>query len=325
MPQIDILLPVYNPEPSLLKEALKSIIEQSFSDWILWVIQDGGTTDISSTLNEVNDRRINFKRIPHGGKAAALNYGIRQGTGKYIAYLDDDDVWYPNHLQVVVATMTNNNYRFVYTDAEEVFLSKDGNSYNEIRRQMLGKGILTEKLLWYISHINVAHERSLIDQGGLYNEQLQFFIDWDMFLRMAKIAKPYHVKVITCRHNMYDQRQNKDGTISQVHKKDPELSRKAFADMIKRAFELISPSDFVDITLELKQKEEFHRGFKENTHGKLGSTERNIPSEQELLRELENLYGKHQQLLSYVDILTHSMSWKITKPLRWFYHSVLKR
>src|SRR5262249_53868364 len=155
-------------------------------------------------------------------KAAALNHGLKQGDAKYVAYLDDDDIWYPNHLEVAISGMCEGRVRLVHTDAYEVFLRKTGDAYREISRNVLNRGALSDLLLWYVSHINTVHERSLIEEAGPYDEKRQVFIDWDMLLRMAHVSKPYHVPVVTCEHYIYlDDGDRKDNTISRVHSADP--------------------------------------------------------------------------------------------------------
>ena len=82
----------------IIKKAIQSIINQTFKDWILYIVKDGGDADVQSIVNEFRDDRIKLFEIPHKGKPSALNYAIKQGKAKYIAYLDDDDIWYSDHL-----------------------------------------------------------------------------------------------------------------------------------------------------------------------------------------------------------------------------------
>jgi glycosyltransferase involved in cell wall biosynthesis len=252
---VDIILPTFNPKPEFIDRAIQSVINQTYDDWSLYIVQDGGEEDLKDIIERSGDSRVHFLSIPHQGKAAALNYAIAQGGAKFVAYLDDDDIWYPNHLEVAVFTMCEKHIRFLHTDAHEIFLRKVGDQYREISRNVLNRGSLSDLLLWYVSHINTVHERSLIEKAGPYDETRRMFIDWDMLLRMAHFAKPHHLPIVTCEHNIYLTPDNKTAnTISRVHSIDPEYSRAMHDEMFRRAFELLAPEEFVIIVRELDTK-----------------------------------------------------------------------
>jgi|WetSurMetagenome_2_1015567.scaffolds.fasta_scaffold20250_3 MoaA/NifB/PqqE/SkfB family radical SAM enzyme len=252
---VDIIMPTYQPNPFYLKRAIQSIIDQSYENWELFLVQDGNDVDIQSLMVELNDPRIHYLEIPHKGKPAALNYALSKSCSKYIAYLDDDDIWYPIHLHEIMYYMKATGAKFVHTNCDEVFVeATEKDSFKEVSRQSLNKGAMTDKTMWYISHINTIHERELLKQTGLYNESLMFFIDWDMFLRLAQVTEPYHVNVLTCEHYMYLDKENVSNTISSIHKSKPELASNRLNEMLKKSFELITPKDFSEIARDWQDK-----------------------------------------------------------------------
>lgn len=253
---VDIIMPTYNPDPALVRRAIASIVGQTYRDWRLFIVNDGGEADISGMVRGFGDRRIDYYDMPHRGKPAALNFAIGRGAAKYIAYLDDDDIWYPNHLEAAVSCMEQNGARFVHTDAHEISVTREGDVFKEIARGSLNRGIVTDTTLWFVSHINAVHERSLLDDAGIYDEERTFFIDWDMFQRMARHARPHHLKVVTCAHYWYlDGKRAETNIISSIHRKNPELSKKALHEMFRRAYEIVSAEDFADIVEELLEKD----------------------------------------------------------------------
>jgi glycosyltransferase involved in cell wall biosynthesis len=306
---VDIIMPTYNPDLPLIKRAIQSITAQTYTNWTLFVAKDGGEVDLAPLMNELKDERIQFIELPHRGKSVSLNTAISMGSAPYIAYLDDDDIWYPNHLETVINAMREQNARFVYTNAYEVFLEKQGIGYKEVSRKKLGKGILTDLLLWYISHINVAHERALLDNAGLYDENKAFFIDWDMFIRLAKISKPHHCEDYTCEHFMYPKREAKVSTISGIHAQDPSLSEKIFYEMVARTYEILTPEDFAKIVHEVKWRSEY---IQEHLNAE-EQLEREISTLREHIQEHIDAEEKHKRQIS---ALLNSVSWRVTKPLR---------
>jgi glycosyltransferase involved in cell wall biosynthesis len=252
---VDIILPTYRTNIKFFKRAIESIIHQSFKEWTLYIVQDGGETSLADIVQNFNEGRMVFNYLSHVGKAAAVNFALKKGSGKYIAYLDDDDIWYQNHLEVALNTIKEKGVPFVHTDAYEIFIRKEKEELCEVSRNILNRGSLSDYLLWYVSHINTVHERVLLDQAGYYDESRKIFIDWDMLLRLARITKPYHIPIVTCEHYIYLSDDNqKENTISQLHTKDPQDSKRMHEEMFKRAFELLSPDDFIKIAWELFRK-----------------------------------------------------------------------
>lgn len=248
---VDIIMPTYNPHVFLIRRAIQSIIHQTYSDWTLYIVKDGGDTDVQSIVNEFRDARIKLSELAHQGKPLALNYGISQGKAKFIAYLDDDDIWYPNHLSDAITYMLKTDAGFVYTNCHEVVLSTEKDSFKEISRRNLHRGVMTHKTLWYISHINVVHEREILYRTGLYDESRNFFIDWDMFLRLAKYTKPHHLNIYTGEHFIYLNKQGGESNIiSSIHKKSSHISMKMHREMFMRAFEVLTPDDFAEIAMD---------------------------------------------------------------------------
>ena len=96
-PLVTVLLPTYNRSESL-SAAIDSVLAQSYSQFELIVIRDGGRP-VVSVMQNYDDSRIHLiDRDENRGKAASLNEALDLAKGKYICYLDDDDQWYPNHL-----------------------------------------------------------------------------------------------------------------------------------------------------------------------------------------------------------------------------------
>lgn len=321
---VDIIMPTYTPNLVYLKRAILSIINQTFSNWKLYLVQDGNDCDVKSVVDELNDDRIIYFEMPHQGKPEALNFALTKGDSKYIAYLDDDDIWYPNHLQVIISYMIKTGAQFVHTDSHEIFVSTEGDRFEELSRRSLNKGVITNKTLWYISHINAAHERQLLDKSGLYDPSMPFFIDWDMFQRLAKHAKPHHLNIYTCEHYMYLNKEKKESnTISSAHKKDPELSKRMHLEMFERSFDLLSPLDFAEFVrdwqsktsqleekhLEVRQKQKMLDGMEMKIEGLVAL---------ELLEKDKTIKEKDAK----INDLYNSLSWKITAPLRWGYEKL---
>lgn len=97
-PTVSVVLPTYN-RAEILPDAMRSVLDQSYEDLELIVVDDASPEDIESVCKAFDDPRVRYLRMPqNGGAAAARNYGLEHVRGKYIGFHDSDDLWLPGKL-----------------------------------------------------------------------------------------------------------------------------------------------------------------------------------------------------------------------------------
>lgn len=109
MPEVSIIVPVYNTEP-YLRQCLDSVLEQSFSDFEL-ILVDDGSTDSSGAICDgyaAKDCRIRVIHQENAGQGRARNVAMDQAAGKYLIFLDSDDYWLPDTLETLVSEAERN-------------------------------------------------------------------------------------------------------------------------------------------------------------------------------------------------------------------------
>ena len=118
-PTVTVIIATYNKEQTL-QYAIESVLWQTFTDFECWVIGDGCTDKSKEVVAGVADPRIHWFNLPQnsGYQSAPTNEGLRRARGIYIAYLNDDDIWLPNHLQTLVEGMEKFEVDFAYTIME---------------------------------------------------------------------------------------------------------------------------------------------------------------------------------------------------------------
>lgn len=120
---VSIITPSYNSEKTLM-ETFESIKKQTFSNWE-WLIIDDHSSDSSFDMAKklaLNDKRIiALQTKANSGAAAARNLGIEQAKGRYIAFLDSDDMWKPTKLEDQIKYMVETGASFVYSDYDILF------------------------------------------------------------------------------------------------------------------------------------------------------------------------------------------------------------
>jgi glycosyltransferase involved in cell wall biosynthesis len=105
-PLVSVVLPTHLSPPPYLKEAVASVVDQTWTRWELVVVDDGSPDPdgVAKVLGDV-DPRVRIVRTVRGGPAQARNLGAAHATGDLITFLDHDDVWYPEHLSKSVAAL----------------------------------------------------------------------------------------------------------------------------------------------------------------------------------------------------------------------------
>ncbi len=230
-PLVDIMMPTYNGK-KYIENAIKSVISQTYRNWNLVVVNDGGE-DVCHIISEFQDDRIKYIVAEHKGKAHALNVGIENSNGEFISYLDDDDILYPIHLEVLVRAALEEKKDFVYADWYEVSLDEDN---REIGREFLYRQDVAPWMLIpqnYINHKCILHKRSLLETTGMYDEALDILIDWDMIRRLFFVDSAHHVWSVTSEHLLYYKQRIMENRITGLWRKDPDravTSRKRIID-----------------------------------------------------------------------------------------------
>ncbi len=190
-PRVSVIIPTYN-RAALIKKSIQSVLDQSFSDFELIVVDDASTDDTELIVSRVPDSRIRYIKLHENcGGSAARNAGIRNARAELLAFQDSDDEWMPDKLLKQVATMDTagrvvgvvysgfwqnaGRRRWYFPDAS--IKNKDGQIFSQL---LLGNFISTQ---------TVVARKEYLSQVGLFDESLPRLQDWDLFLRLAKICE----------------------------------------------------------------------------------------------------------------------------------------
>ncbi len=115
IPSISIITACYNSE-KYISDVIDSVLNQTYTDWE-WVIVDDNSTDLSpSIIKKYDNPKIKLIQLKENqGASKARNIGLKQAKGRYITFIDSDDIWLPNFLEKVITYLIENNEEVVYT------------------------------------------------------------------------------------------------------------------------------------------------------------------------------------------------------------------
>lgn len=186
MPLISVIIPAYNNEKTI-REAIESVLNQTFSDFELIVINDSSNDSTLEIVSSIQDSRIKIFSYPNAGVSASRNRGFKLAAGNFISFLDADDLWMSDKLEAQLkALQSNPQAALAYSwndriDESGQFLSKgnyknfSGNVYEQL---------VVQNFLETASNPLIRAEA--LKAVGDFDPTLTPAEDWDMYLRLAE-------------------------------------------------------------------------------------------------------------------------------------------
>ncbi len=185
MPKASVIIPTYNRSDRLAK-TMASVLAQSERDFELIVVDDGSTDNTRGVVGGFADPRVRYLYKQNGGPASARNYGLAGAGGAYIAFLDHDDLWPPNFLEVMIAALEDRpEFGLAYAPITVQF--DDGSRIPSYKRPIGKTGWLTMDLFLhsFVWTSAIVIRREAIKDFH-YDESLRkSYEDSDFFLRLS--------------------------------------------------------------------------------------------------------------------------------------------
>ena len=127
MPKVSVLMPVYNTKEEYLREAIESILNQTFTDFEFIIINDGSTNNAEEVIKSYKDSRIKYYRQENHGLIYTLNYGLSLCNGEYIARMDSDDISLPFRFEKQIEVLDKNPNIGIVGGLIKIFQDMDKN------------------------------------------------------------------------------------------------------------------------------------------------------------------------------------------------------
>ncbi|GAB5401396.1 MAG: glycosyltransferase family 2 protein [Aureisphaera sp.] len=199
MPRFSVVIPLFNKE-NYIQDTLKSVLNQTFDDFEIIVINDCSTDSSFEKAKEINDPRIQFlAHSENKGLSASRNTGIRAANGDYIAFLDADDLWKPSFLATIQQLITIYPNASLYATKYEVVLKSGRIITHDFSIQGIQEhGIVTN---FFAANLNqnfyypscLCVKKEVFENVGYYNEDIRFSEDVDFNIRAHAVYKmAYH-------------------------------------------------------------------------------------------------------------------------------------
>lgn len=185
---VSIIMPSFNTA-KYIEESIKSVLAQTYTNWELIIVDDCSTDNTDEIVQPfLSDDRIKyFKNEKNSGAAVSRNKALREANGKWIAFLDSDDLWLPEKLERQISFMTANDYKFSYTDYEKI--DEESESLHVL---VGGPNNVTKKVMYrycYIGCLTVMYDSEFM--GTIQIKDIKKNNDYAMWLQLCKKANCY--------------------------------------------------------------------------------------------------------------------------------------
>lgn len=207
---ISVVVPTYKRKSELIKRAIDSILGQTYNNLELLVIDDSPSDfehrkEVEEFLESLSDKRIRYiKHEKNYGANKARNTGIELANGKYVAFLDDDDEWMRDKLELQIEKFDNPNIGLVYCKATVIdeVQSLERPIINKLKRGNYYKELLKQNFIGSNSFVLVRTD--VIREVGMYDEKLLSNQDYDLFLRISQKYEINYVDKVLVKYYIHE-------------------------------------------------------------------------------------------------------------------------
>jgi glycosyltransferase involved in cell wall biosynthesis len=226
-PKVSVLMSVFNAEPHL-RDAVKSILAQTFEDFEVLIINDGSTDGSARVLSAFTDPRIRIFEQENRGLVPSLNRGLREARGQYIARMDADDICTPRRLKLQVDYL-DSHPQIALVGGFVATMDEEGNSLAPMVRFPIRHEEIWSKLgrrPWVMCHPTVMYRHEVAVDIGMYNPAFAHAEDVEFFARMMSRYRAINLPEVILHYRL------RRGAVSVTRKDHGRVNAQLVAEMI---------------------------------------------------------------------------------------------
>jgi len=249
MPKVSIIIPTYNREKFII-ETIQSVLNQTVKDLEIIIVDDGSTDntkDIVKKLIEKDNRIKYFYQENCGRPAVPRNFGFKNSIGEYVAFLDSDDIWFPEKVEEQIKLFEKDkNGKLGFVDCGHIIIDENGTEMKKHYNFHSYRGYIFQEFLrdnLILTPGSILIKRSVLNKLGLFDERFKFMDDWDMWLKISKYYNFDSVDENLFKYRVHKNsvtvglpRKNKQQEVLYIFEKNESDYYKYFPKKIKEAY-----------------------------------------------------------------------------------------
>ena len=201
LPLISVIMPTYNRE-NVIMRAINSVLNQTYSNFELIIVDDASSDDTLSLLKSINDDRIKiFQNNENMGASYSRNIGLKNAEGDIIMYLDSDNEWESEYVKTMVGAFIELPDADALYSAQYLYKSFNSKPY-AARFTSYNKSLLHNHN--YIDLNCFCHKSNILNEIKGFDESMWRLVDWDFILRISNDFKIYSIPVILSKYYNHD-------------------------------------------------------------------------------------------------------------------------
>ena len=203
---VSVIIPAYN-SANYIEATIVSVLEQSYENFELIVVDDGSTDNQDEIINALvqTDTRLTYHHKKNGGVSSARNYGLTLAKGEYLAFLDADDLWLTDNLELKVKYLETSEDGMVHSDAQEI--DSKGQLLNSFLEGKSG-WILDDLLSWNGTCVpapsSILVKKEVVKDIGDFCLDLSNSADQEFFFRVASKYKIGRIPQVTWYYRLHE-------------------------------------------------------------------------------------------------------------------------
>lgn len=198
MDLVSIIMPSYNTA-RFIGESINSVINQTYENWELLIVDDCSTDNTDDIVKDFTDKRIHYyKNDRNSGAAVSRNKALREAKGKWIAFLDSDDLWKPEKLEKQLRFMLDNNYHFTCTARDTI--DEDSKSLNKVTKSPIHVGKMGMYLYCWPGCLATMYDAEFV--GLVQIEDLKKNNDYAIWLKVIKKCDFYFLDEVLASYRV---------------------------------------------------------------------------------------------------------------------------
>ncbi len=210
LPLVSVIIPVYNAE-KYIRQTVRSVLDQTLHEFELIILNDGSRDSSGEILQQMEkeDQRIHVIQKANTGVSDTRNTGISQARGKYLAFLDADDLWKAENLQKKINCLQTTQKKWVFSNVE--MIDENNHLLPQPVTELTTRDILNKLLLWESGDVipgpcsNIVVEKELFRNGLQFDIHLSSPADRDICIQLAAKAEPAFLNEVLWQYRLHEQ------------------------------------------------------------------------------------------------------------------------
>lgn len=228
MPKVSVIIPTYNRE-EYISDTIQSVLDQTYKDFEIIVVDDGSTDKTKEKLEPFKSK-IKLIEQKNSERAVSRNNGVKNSNGKYLAFLDSDDLWIKDKLEKQVEILENSN-DVILVYGQSFRINDQSKKIKTAKRQMLGySGDVFEELLFrnFIVSATPMIKREFFEKTSGFETKYIPYEDWELWLRLSLKGKFHFLNKPLSYYRIHPQQSVKLTTAEKIEEVTTSLLNDSF-------------------------------------------------------------------------------------------------